>query len=789
MAAIALYVERSAVESWLRDRALALYLKKIEPGLPFKIESFEIRKGSWKDFLNWKIPELALVLRRDDWRARLVGSIEIKRSKAQSVSPGGVASTETSATFKPQITLERISSPLTLGPFDTYISTRIFVNGAVRTLDDLADIREAKVRVQSAGKVAWAPLGVEVVEPFLRLDWVAPGGATTGGSSKYKQAKEGTLLVQAHAKSLNWTQPGQPGQPAMTNRMASLVEPSLEAETPLEMKPGESPPLAVGPEATFDIHVKSGEALWDEAYLNIPWALLPFHGKVQLLGFRPERAEVSIGPEKTGINLTAMLLGAPYKATWKSRGNWELKDWVKGLLDATSGSTGPLASLNQLRKIGFRKGRIQTQGRATLAKVKAPGDTLAVSGVANLALSGLDLDFPEASAAVRGLSLDLEAGTSSGLKGLLEIPEIYFRHAKAKLGRVPFSAIPQNGHAFHLKIGEGENLPLEVPGIPFHLGTFSGALDLKPAKGAEEEGPQYYLKTHLEVPPLGLERLSTPFCLPKRLPPALLSVRFPKLELYNGTIDPEGTVRVNLFEGQITVDDIGLFDLFSEVPETDFNLDFKGIRLDQAGNWSALGEIDGFLEGYAHDVMIVSWLPTHFDLRMEAKPHDSAKIAFSPDALENFVRVVAGEDALESLPGIAKWFMFGWPARLNSGYDVDYAGISAFSQDGNILIETLDPPDPDKKNSGNHFILKGARFKMPLKSSHYPLIVDNTAMGGFVHQRVTYLLNLAEEKRLEREESKKKKGQKDGQEIGTTDAPHDESEVDCLPDVLRTPAH
>jgi hypothetical protein len=200
------------------------------------------------------------------------------------------------------------------------------------------------------------------------------------------------------------------------------------------------------------------------------------------------------------------------------------------------------------------------------------------------------------------------------------------------------------------------------------------------------------------------------------------------------------------------------------------------------GNWSHLGEINGYLEGYAHDVTIQSWLPTQFDLLLQANPRNGNRtIGFSADALESVVKLLA-EDALEQMPGIVHWFMFGWPARFNNGYDVEWAGISAFSREGDILLETLDPAEEKKK--GNHFILYGPRFKMPLKSAHYPLIVDNSAMFSFVRTKITTLVDLAEQKRLEHEEAERAKGKTKNENT----QPQDESDPDCLPDVLRSHA-
>ena len=100
--------------------------------------------------------------------------------------------------------------------------------------------------------------------------------------------------------------------------------------------------------------------------------------------------------------------------------------------------------------------------------------------------------------------------------------------------------------------------------------------------------------------------------------------------------------------------------------------------------------------------------------------------------MRNLVKLFAA-DAIDQIPSIAQWFAFGWPSRVFGGYDIQYAGLKLNSKDAQIKLETLDPPEVLTKER-QHFFLYGPRFKMPLRSFHYPLIVDATAMGNFVRQ-------------------------------------------------------
>jgi hypothetical protein len=186
--------------------------------------------------------------------------------------------------------------------------------------------------------------------------------------------------------------------------------------------------------------------------------------------------------------------------------------------------------------------------------------------------------------------------------------------------------------------------------------------------------------------------------------------------------------------------------------------------------------MDGELHAYAHDVVFQSWLPTQYDMKIEVKPLHRSKIVFSPDAMKNLVEVFAG-DALEQIPGVADWAAFGWPSRIFGGYDIQYAGFSVYSSEGMILLETLDPPEIVEKTA-HHYMLYGPRFKIPLNSSHYPLVLDATAMGNFVRQLSKQLGEIAQRKQ---QQKATEKSEQPKQEEDKSHEPTHEQDEDCIP--------
>ena len=154
----------------------------------------------------------------------------------------------------------------------------------------------------------------------------------------------------------------------------------------------------------------------------------------------------------------------------------------------------------------------------------------------------------------------------------------------------------------------------------------------------------------------------------------------------------------------------------------------------------------GTLQGYAHDVVIQKWYPTHFDFRIDALPHKSW-IEFSPQSMKNLISLFAGE-AVDQIPGLANDPFFGWMSRKLGGFDLKYAGLSLFADNGKILLETHDPPDLYRVLK-KHYIFWGRRFKMPLSSSTYPVVMDQMGLTRVLMVMSDQIKALAEKNKAE----------------------------------------
>jgi|GEM_PF-3080537 len=459
----------------------------------------------------------------------------------------------------------------------------------------------------------------------------------------------------------------------------------------------------------YQVHLASrgAEVLWGSFYADLPLKSLPL--SVETSDFHTFQA--SLG-KAVQINVQDSGMVA-----------WKTNEIAFAPLARWASQTFGFSDLQ------YEKGTLRSSGSARIDPA-----TRSVR-VQELKLDGKNISFRDLARSlwIRGMSFSVHDHS-----GWVEIPKIALKRITATLRRTKFTAS-------ETALRTESAIPLEIDGIPqFRL----GALNLKFHPNADDA---YIAHTSLSLSSPNLDFLTRGLCLnPAHVPPAGVRVDFSEVTLSPGVIDPTGTAEADLFGGTIQLHDLGLYDLATDVPEIDFDVDWSRIDLEKLTRWANFGTMKGTLEGYAHDVVFQSFLPTQYEFQVDLQSLDQnaslPHIDVSPEAMKNIVMLFTGADLDEQIPGIASWLMFGWLPHLIGGYDVYYAGFAMTSEDGLIRLETLDLPSIYEKTQ-KHFFLYGPRFKMPLKASEYPLIVDATSMSNFVHRMLMWLEHLQDQKR------------------------------------------
>jgi hypothetical protein len=682
---LAVLWHRGTLQGWIERRVVDTYVRKIQPHVPFVIEEARLQ-GSWGDLKARRISRLSAVVRWGSYRARLSGPILLEGND-----------NEFSAEYQPETTLE-----LAEAGGDAHPSPPLKLELEVSVARNFSELAGLRVQVETAA-FAWPGLPQATAKDFL-LEAVWNAGEDLDAT-----LRASALHVELPEKQVN------------------LTDLDFDFRAPATLKP-----LSIGPTGVATLKLKGFEGLFGDRYFDLPLARVPvkatFDGRADAQGLRLRGAQLDLA--QGALTIAATLprdAGGPKRFRWSGR-EIALGPVLEALVAGTSSAGAPLTAISaRLADFKVSEGTLRTQGALELGDGRAP------TWSASASLHGLALRNSKLKLALRGADLELPTLTHERVAGTLAVPRVGFRHAKARLERLALSARKQNGEWSFSLGAPGSRIPLAIEGLPLQL-------DAIQARATAADGLQ--AETALRVPTAEFLGVAKMFCLPTdHVPPSQLTVDFSKVALSRGDIDPTGFAEIRMLDGSLRVEDIGLFDFDTEVPEVDFSARLQGVRLDRIGEWLGFGEMDGVLQGYAKDVTFQSWFPTHFDFKLEVKPLNHWKVVFSPDAMRNVVTLFAGE-GLNELPGFANWLAFGWPSRVFGGYDVLYAGASVFSSEGSILLETLDP----RPAGGEHYLLYGPRFRIPLKSSHYPLVMDATSMGNFIRQMSITLKGLAKQK-------------------------------------------
>ncbi|MBC7691369.1 MAG: hypothetical protein H7222_06330 [Methylotenera sp.] len=701
-------------QNWAQKRVIAKLVSEIQPKLPFLIETVEI-EDPWAELRKGKIADLHLVLKwpkigNSGYRVRARGPIQINQEGHNSAATW-------SFHFDPILTVEPIDANGTSGPPTTPLKPALFFQLSA-TFSKLLGF---EIRVPK-GPFKWSPHGVELENAELHSAWSMPPLSNSHPAGD-------VAALEFSAGKLSWTQPG--AKPGSADRVIHLEKFNFSGQTPLSLQP-----FAFGPEVAVQLQSQTLELLWGETYIDFPIGEFPIKSR---LTFNSSYAVTAAEFDTPNLQLKGKRAANRWQAQWKS------KALAVAKIQAEFNAFLP----KSLAQLEIKEGFVRSQGRAELSE---DFKTLH-SAAGTVEGEKVWILFREASSEIKNASFHIpfqfQKSALSVREGILEVPEAWFKHFKGKLARTRLSWLPVE----EVKVSTAEKigaiqelktldtLPLTIEGLPFTAGKFKGTFG----------GPDGYdITIPLSADHLPLEKFGVGFCRKSRTPPATVQFKFDPLAFSKGAIEPEGKIALDVFGGTVTVDDIGFYDLGTEVPETDFNAFWNGVQIGQLGQWLGFGEMKGRIEGYSRNVVFQAWLPTHYDFKIQIIPDQYPKIVFSPDAMKNVVRLFAGSD-IDHLPGVANWLAFGWPSRLFGGYDVDYFGLSAFSSEGSILLETLDPPEVFARER-QHFILYGSRFRIPLNSPRYPLVVDATSMSNFVRHMFKQFDAIAEAKAKKKDE-------------------------------------
>ncbi len=704
---------RGTLPNWIQSAVTQGYIHEIQPHLPFQIESFVIERGLGtllSGFWSGKVTQVTAVLKWGDFRIRLAGPISVVRNKKMGV---------TTVDFSPQGTIEPVNGPLENGdrsdPF--HLDLRLAVSTT------FTDLKQLSFQA-SAHEWTWKYFKLETHKPSFSVSW-------DGALAK--------LMVQASSAKFE-----------KNNQFGEAKDFQIQIHSPFEVSP-----LKLGPEIDLTINFKGGELLLGEIYIDIPANLFPVRAKFEVdpkSAAIPRIAEIQWGQNKNKLDIRLEDLKDGFRNVFTK---WNIsstgiQSLATQLVTSLAQAGGPLGSLAALSNWDFGPGQMETHGKATFKISEKFESPTLLETQFRLKAKNLRIKPKGVPLALNDIYFDAEGSSGAGLKVELSMGSIRYKRLRGELKNVTINAKPRRpfpSGEYLIDIDQGHEISLNIDSLPIHVSGPQGTLMLPLSKGQKLK---FDLKTAVSTEPVLSQKLGPKLCLlPAHIPPMTARLDFKTIQFTENSVDLVGNVTAELFGGKAVLDEIGFFELNSEAPETDFNFNLDGLRLDLLGNWLGFGEMDGAMNLHFRDVTFQSLLPTHYDFSFDLKPLHKGDIVFSPTAMKNVIKIFARGD-IDALPFYAQFFGFGPIRELLGGYDIDYGGISIFSSDGLIMIETHDPPEIVKKEK-KHFVLYGSnfigsKFTMPLDTKDYPFIVDATAMNNYIAGRYRELKSLAEDR-------------------------------------------
>ncbi|MDZ4661029.1 MAG: hypothetical protein SGJ18_05360 [Pseudomonadota bacterium] len=317
---------------------------------------------------------------------------------------------------------------------------------------------------------------------------------------------------------------------------------------------------------------------------------------------------------------------------------------------------------------------------------------------------------------VSGLNLYLPFNSKKKTTGSLALNNLEFRRLEAKIPPTPILISSLS----HISI----NKPLVIENNASHLTFEDFKLDFF-------NSTPYYLKSKMRLGPTPLKDIFNSLCIKQSMPTSELAINFDHVEFNENNLKTEGDVTLKFLGGEAKLNELKMYRLFSSVPETHFDLKWQDMKLQDINNFVRFGKMEGDFEGYFRNVVFQGSLPTQFNFLFKVNPGKRGQVVFSSRAMKNFIQLFTPEDFQKYMVGPLNWFAFGWASDLIGGYNIDYAGLSLYSHQGSILLETLDP-EAVVKNTKKRFILSGPRVKVPVQSRSYPIVLDAYGITNFM---------------------------------------------------------
>ena len=119
-----------------------------------------------------------------------------------------------------------------------------------------------------------------------------------------------------------------------------------------------------------------------------------------------------------------------------------------------------------------------------------------------------------------------------------------------------------------------------------------------------------------------------------------------------GELKSTGEIEANIFDGTISLSELGARGLFSALPVYRLNAVWDHLKLARMTQGTSFGRIDGILNGYARNIEISNGQLQRFDLLLDTVKTDDIPQKISVKAVDNIARIGGGQSPFAGMAGM-----------------------------------------------------------------------------------------------------------------------------------------
>ena len=292
----------------------------------------------------------------------------------------------------------------------------------------------------------------------------------------------------------------------------------------------------------------------------------------------------------------------------------------------------------------------------------AGGVSVNVLGEHNV-IDELDIRFDD-------IYLDDEAGRYSlyGLDGDLklhagdEIRQSHLSWIGGAIYRIEIGPgrIDWESNARNLKIASWQNVAI-----------FDGEFRMDSLEILDFSTPQAKVALSGTLTPITLSALTSAFgWMPLS---GKLSGTIPRLTYSDNRLEMDGALHVNIFDGDISIRELQINEMFSTVPVLYADVNLAHLDLQELTRTLSFGNITGRIDGKIAELELQAWRPIHFDASISTPLDDDSPHRISRQAVDNLGRLGAGTGSVLSQGWLSlipsySYGRLGLACRLVNGY-------------------------------------------------------------------------------------------------------------------------